>query len=505
MFKHLGKDLPASIVVFLVALPLCLGIALASGAPLFSGLISGIVGGIVAGALSGSHTAVSGPAAGLTVIVLNGIETLGSFDVFLLAVLMAGVLQFLLGVVRAGVIGYYFPTSVIKGMLAAIGLILILKQIPHAFGYDADPEGDMNFIQIDHENTFSEIINAVNFIHPGALIVSMICLLVLILLKSTKLSEMKLLAYVPAELWVVLLGIGLNSMFKLQFTGLEIEKSHLVDLPVADDLMAFAGQFSLPDFSAFGNSDLYLITVTIAMVASLETLLSLEAADKLDPKKRISPANRELRAQGVANVVSGFIGGLPVTAVIVRSTANISAGGQTKMSAIIHGVLLLVCIYFIPDFLNLIPLSCLAAILLMVGYKLIKPSVIKAMYKKGKDQFIPFVVTIIAIMFSDLLIGIGIGLAVGLLFVVRSNFRKAFTFNEYKGNYLLRFNKDVTFVNKALILNQLEKVKDDSHLIIDATQSNFIDSDIREALNNFKDSAVDRNITVEYEGLKLED
>jgi MFS superfamily sulfate permease-like transporter len=316
---------------------------------------------------------------------------------------------------------------------------------------------------------------------------------------------MKLLAYVPAELWVVLLGIGLNSLFKLQFTGLEIEKSHLVDLPVADDLMAFAGQFSLPDFSAFGNSDLYLITVTIAMVASLETLLSLEAADKLDPKKRISPANRELRAQGVANVVSGFIGGLPVTAVIVRSTANISAGGQTKMSAIIHGVLLLVCIYFIPDFLNLIPLSCLAAILLMVGYKLIKPSVIKAMYKKGKDQFIPFSITIIAIMFSDLLIGIGIGLAVGLLFVVRSNFRKAFTFNEYKGNYLLRFNKDVTFVNKALILNQLEKVKDDSHLIIDATQSNFIDSDIREALNNFKDSAVDRNITVEYEGLKLED
>ncbi|KAB1062121.1 SulP family inorganic anion transporter [Salibacter halophilus] len=502
MFKYVGKDLPASIVVFLVALPLCLGIALASGAPLFSGLISGIVGGIVAGILSGSHTSVSGPAAGLTVIVYNGIETLGSYEIFLLAVIMAGVLQFILGVVRAGVIGYYFPTSVIKGMLAAIGLILILKQIPHAFGYDVDPEGDMEFIQVDQENTFSEIINAINFIHPGALIVSMICLLVLILLKSTRLSNLKLLSYIPAELWVVLLGIGLNSLFKLQFPDLEIEKSHLVDLPIADNLMDFAAQFTLPDFSALGNTNLYAIAVTVAMVASLETLLSLEAADKLDPKKRISPANRELRAQGVSNVVSGLIGGLPVTAVIVRSTANISAGGQTKLSAILHGVLLLVCIYLIPDFLNLIPLSCLAAILLMVGYKLIEPKIITNMYKKGKDQFIPFAVTIIAIMFSNLLVGIGIGIAVGLLFVIRSNFRKAFTFSEADGDYEMRFNKDVTFINKALILSQLEKVKENSHLVIDASQSTFIDSDIREALDNFKDSAADRNITVEFKGMQ---
>jgi MFS superfamily sulfate permease-like transporter len=493
-FKH---DLPASIVVFLVALPLCLGVALASGAPLFAGVIAGVVGGIVVGSVSGSALSVSGPAAGLTTIVLASITSLGSYQAFLTTVVLAGAIQFALGLVAAGTIGNYFPSSVIKGMLAAIGIILILKQIPHAVGYDKDFEGDESFFQADGENTFSEIINAFQYINWGAIIIFLIALAILILWERPFIKKKSFSTLLPAPLLVVLTGVILNTLFFNFFPDILIQREHLVSLPVADDLPSFVNQFDFPDFSAIWSSQGWKVAFTIAVVASLESLLSIDAVDKLDPYKRPTPLNRELKAQGLANMVSGLIGGIPITAVIVRSSANVAAGARTKASTITHGLLLLLTVFFIPQLLNKIPLASLAAILLSVGYKLAKPSLILNMYYKGKDQFIPFAVTIIAILLSDLLIGITIGILVGLFFVLKTNFHRAlFSVNE-NGNYLIRLTKDVSFLNKALLRQTFKEIPEGSKVIIDGSRSAFIDQDILETINDFRESASSRDISVE--------
>jgi len=498
--KSLKSDLPASIIVFLVAVPLCLGIALASGAPLFSGIIAGIVGGIVCGALSGSQLGVSGPAAGLAVIVLTAIQDLGAFETFLLAVVIAGVFQFILGVLKAGIIGYYFPDSVIKGMLAGIGVIIFLKQIPHAFGYDKNYEGSLAFAQNDGHNTFSQFYYMLESITPAALIISSISLFILILWEQGFMKKIKLFKMVQGPLVVVALGIALNLFFAN--TGMALSGEQVVSLPVADSFAGFVKLFTFPDFSQWNNPQVYTVAITIAIVASLETLLCLEATDKLDPQKRVSPANQELRAQGIGNFISGLIGGLPITQVIVRSSTNIQSGGKTKMSAILHGFILLGSAMLIPTVLNLIPLSSLAAILLMVGYKLAKPALFKSMFKTGWTNFIPFVVTILAIVFTDLLMGIGIGMAVAIFFVLYENYKKPFFFEQGQtfgesGNITIKLAEDVTFLNKANIQRALQIIPENSKVTIDASSSINIHHDVIEIIEEFQVNAVSRNIEVE--------
>lgn len=498
-FRNLSADFPAAVVVFLVALPLCLGIALGSNAPLFSGIIAGIAGGIVIGLLSGSHLSVSGPAAGLTVIVAAGIARLEQFDVFLLAVVLAGCFQLLFGYLKAGVLGDFIPNAVIKGMLAAIGLILILKQFPHFIGYDADFEGDESFVQPDQENTFSELFNAFRYIEPGALIIGMSAMLILILWETKFFKSVKALQIVPGALVAVIVGALLNEFFKSTQPGLLLEASHLVSLPEASDAAQFFSFFTQPDFTALNNPAVWTTALTIGIVASLETLLGIEAVDKLDPYKRVTPANRELKAQGIGNIVSGMLGGLPLTSVIVRSSANVSAGAKSKSSAILHGAMLLACAAFIPGLLNKIPLSALAAVLLFVGYKLTKISLFKEYYARGFDQFIPFVVTILAILFTDLLEGILIGVLVGIFFLVRSNFRSALLVLNKDGHYLIRLRKDVSFLNKAALKRALESIPEHSSLIIDVTPSDFVDQDIADTVNEFMMHAHLKNIRVAIE------
>lgn len=495
--SNLKYDLPAGLVVFLVALPLCLGIALASGAPLFAGIIAGIAGGIVVGSLSGSSLSVSGPAAGLTVIVLNAIDVLDTYEVFLSAVVLAGVFQLILGYLKAGIIGHFFPVSVIKGMLAAIGLILILKQIPHAFGYDADPEGDQSFIQPDGENTFTELAQALNYSSTGAIIISVVSLIILILWARPVLKKYTFFTLVPAPLVVVLFGVLMNWVFSKWMPELTLTGEHLVSLPVASDLQGFIGQFTFPDFSRLLDKQVIIAAITIAIIASLESLLSLDATDKLDPMKRIAPPSRELKAQGVGNIVSGLIGGIPVTAVIVRSSANVGSNAKSKTSAIFHGFLLIFTVAFIPGLLNLIPLSALAAILLMVGYKLTSPSLYKGIFAKGMDQFAPFIITILAILLTDLLVGILIGLVVGLFFVMKTNFHQAYIVTQDDKNFLIILTKDVSFLNKASLRRKLEEIPPESYVIIDGTRSKFIDHDISETIEDFQETAKFRNITVE--------
>ncbi len=496
--KNLSSDVPSGLVVFLVALPLCLGIALASGAPLFSGIIAGIVGGIVVGALSGSQVSVSGPAAGLTVIVLNAITTLGTFESFLLAVVLAGIFQFILGLVNAGIIGHFFPSSVIKGMLTAIGLILILKQIPHALGDDRDYEGDEHFFQPDGENTFTEIALALQNIDTGALIISLISLCILIgwdkkAIKSQPWSKM-----IPGPLVAVVVGILINQLLYLKyFPSLFLGEKHLVSLPESESVSEFFSVFTFPDFSQIGNTQVWVVAATIAIIASLETLLSLDAADKLDPYKRIAPTNQELRAQGIGNFLSGLIGGLPVTAVIVRSTANISSGAKSKLSAIFHGILLISSVIFFPHVLNLIPLSALAAILLTVGYKLASPGVFKDQYQKGFNQFLPFVITVIAILLTDLLIGISIGIVIGLYYVLKANLHKAITVTKKSDSeYVVAFEKDVSFLNKAHLRISLREIPENATVTIDESHSIFIDRDIVETVEDFMTSSKTKGIKV---------
>lgn len=500
MFKNIKTDLPASIVVFFVALPLCLGIALASGAPLFSGLIAGIVGGIVVGALSGSKIGVSGPAAGLAAIVLTAIGTLGGYENFLVAVVLAGIIQLLFGVLKAGIIGYYFPSSVIKGMLTGIGLIIILKQIPHFFGYDSDPEGDFAFFQIDGENTFSEIINSINHITPGSALIGIIGLAILLLWDKVLSKKGRIFQLVQGPLVAVVLGIVFYMVTKSNDT-LAIAQSHLVSVPVPEDATSFLNQFSFPNFSAITNPEIWIVAFTIALVASLETLLCVEATDKLDPHKNVTPTNRELLAQGVGNVLSGLIGGLPITQVIVRSSANIQSGGRTKLSAIIHGFLLLISVILIPRLLNMIPLSVLAAILLIVGYKLAKPALFKKMYDMGWKQFIPFTVTVFGIVFIDLLYGIGLGLAVGIVVILIKSYQNShFLHIEDKSNgkhkIKMTLAEEVTFFNKGAILKELNSLPVDTSLELDVRKTRYLDNDIIEILEDFAFKAKERNIDI---------
>jgi MFS superfamily sulfate permease-like transporter len=496
-FQNAGSDLPASIVVLLVALPLCLGIALGSGAPLFSGIIAGIVGGIVIGLLSGSQLSVSGPAAGLTVIVATAILKLKVYEAFLLAVVIAGVIQLILGFIRAGVLGDFVPNSVIKGMLAAIGCILILKQLPHLVGFDKDFEGDETFVQSDQHNTFSELLKSLEALTPAAVIIGIVSLLILTLWERKFIKNNKLLHLVPGPLVVVVSGVLINQYIQSIDPARALEAKHLVSLPVANDLSSFFSFFTFPDFSHLSNPDVWISAGTLAIVASLETLLGIEAVDKLDPLKRVTPPNRELKAQGVGNIVSGLLGGLPLTSVVVRSSANVSAGAKTKVSAIMHGILMLVCVMFIPGILNKIPLSALAAVLIFTGYKLAKVSLFRDFYSKGWDQFIPFVVTILSILLTDLLIGIVIGIVVGLFFMIRSNFRSSVMVVHDASHYLIRLRKDVSFLNKPIIKKKLEDVPGNASVLIDATRADYIDKDVIEEINNFLCHAHLKNIRVE--------
>jgi carbonic anhydrase len=540
-FSTLKNDIPSGLVVFLVALPLCLGIALASGAPLFSGIIAGIVGGVVVGIVSGSPLGVSGPAAGLTTIVLAAITSLkpefldmginpaefpakalesnlslekytemmeqerlmAGFRIFLVSVVLAGIFQVLLGIFRAGIIGYYFPSSVIKGMLAAIGIILILKQIPHALGYDKDLVGDEEFLQTDKHNSFSEIYYAFRYNSPGAIIISSISLLILILFDRPFMKKITLFKFVPGALFVVIGGIVLNKIFHGSNPDMELKDDHLVSLPVANSAKDILGFFTSPDWSALSNPKVYITAATIAIVASLESLLCVEATDKLDPDRRITPTNRELIAQGTGNAISGLIGGLPLTQVIVRSSANINSGGKSKLSTIFHGILLFVCALFIAKYLNLIPLACLAAILLMTGYKLARVGLFKEMYRIGWEQFLPFIVTVFAIIFTDLLKGIAIGMSFAIFYILRKNFRTSYFLHKdqiREGEEIsIVLSEEVTFLNKASIQLMLEELPDNSAVKIDGTRSINIDYDVLEILHNFRlHGAAERNIQLTF-------
>ena len=484
--RYLSKDFPAGVVVFLVALPLCLGIALASNAPLFSGIVTGIIGGIVVGFLSGSRTSVSGPAAGLTAVVAAQIATLGSFEAFLVAVVIAGVIQVALGVARAGFISAFFPTSVIKGLLAAIGVILILKQIPHVVGHDPDPVGDMSFEQADHENTFSELAKTIFDIHPGAALVGAISLLLLIVWDRTKLKKL----LIPAPLVVVVLGVALSVLFRRFGSPWEIEPSHLVQVPILSDAGGWSQFIVTPDFSQLASPAVYLAAVTIAIVASLETLLNIEAVDKIDPERRHTPANRELLAQGVGNITAGLVGGLPMTSVIIRSSVNLNAGVKTKLSAVIHGLLLAGSVILVPNWLNEIPLAALAAILLVTGFKLASPKLITQMWKEGRTQFLPFVITVVAIVFTDLLIGILIGLGIALLFILHSNFRRPLrqVMEKHVGGDVLRIElaNQVSFLNRAVLERAINGVPRGGHILLDASNTDYIDPDVHDLIKDFQ-------------------
>jgi len=499
--RNLSSDFPASIVVFLVALPLCLGIALASGAPLISGLIAGIVGGIVVGFLSESPLGVSGPAAGLAVIVLTAIQELGSLPVFLAAVVLSGVIQIILGLLRAGFIGYFFPSAVIKGMLAGIGCIIILKQIPHAVGYDKVYEGSLSFIQEDNQNTLTELINMLQYISPGPLLIAVVSLAILIIWERPWIKNYRWSKLIPGPLVSAVTGALLVLLFE-QFPLLQLKADQVVQMPVISDFSNYSRLITFPDFSAFTRFDVLGVAFTIAVIGSIETLLCLEAADKLDPYKRVTSTNRELLAQGVGNCVSGLLGGLPVTQVIVRTSSNVQAEAKTKTSAIFHGVWLLLSLLFFPYLLNLIPLSGLAAILLVVGFKLIKPQQIRNLYKEGFDQIVPFTVTIIALIFTDLLIGVTLGLAVGLFLILWENYRNPFyadpDIDHPEDGIRIQLAEDVSFLNKAGLLQAFDHLPDGLRVVIDASRTRQMHPDIHEIIDDFLINAKTRNIEVEY-------
>ena len=501
LFGHWREDAPASLVVFLVALPLCLGIALASGAPLLSGLVAGIVGGLVVACASGSNLLVSGPAADLTAIVLAGIQQAGSFARFLPAVVLGGVLQLVLGAARAGVIGYYFPSAVIKGMLAAIGLTLILKQAPHAVGYDRNHEGDFAFVESSGQTTFSAIGEAFRHIQPAAVVVALLGLALLVLWPRTPLARVRLF---PAPLAVVLAGVGLNEVLRAVAPALAIRDTHLVSLPTGGGPVALFGQLTRPDWSALGDRGTWVLAVTLGIVASLESLLSLEATNKLDPFKHEAPANRELLAQGLGNVTSGLLGGLPVTGVIVRSSANIDAGARTRLSAVLHAIWLLLAVLALAPLLNRIPLAALAAVLLFTGYKLAQPALWRAALAIGPSHFIPFAVTIVAVLFTDLLRGIGIGLVVGLVFILVQHLRQpAFTRVSPPGAVLTRYAlpDQLTFLSKATIARTLDALPAGSRVEIDGRRTTRFDYDALEALLDFRPTARERGIDYRLVGV----
>jgi carbonic anhydrase len=502
-FANLKHDIPSSIVVFLVAVPLCLGIALASGAPFFSGLIAGIVGGIVIGALSNSQLSVSGPAAGLTAVVLSSISKLGTFETFLVAVVLAGVIQLILGFIKAGFISNYIPGNVIKGMLTAIGIIIILKQIPHAFGYDKTYEGQLDFIQPDGNNTMSALLTPLTNIHIGVTIVTLLSLAILILWEKPFMKKFKV---VPGALAVVIVSILVNQLFVSAAPGYAITGDHLVQVPVASSFQEFTNLFIFPDFSRI-NQDVIVVAFTIAIVASIETLLCIEAVDKLDPLRRNTSNNRELKAQGVGNIVSGLIGGLPLTSVIVRSSANLNAGAKSKLSTILHGTLILLCTLFIPGILNMIPLGALAAVLLLTGYKLAKISIFKEMFGNGKYQWVPFMVTVVAVVFTDLLTGVALGLATSILALLYGNMKNSYYFHKedhHEGEIIkIHLSEEVSFLNKASIKRTLDHLPENSTVIIDARETQYIDYDVLELIREFHQlRAPQQNINCILTGFK---
>ncbi|MEO0661016.1 MAG: SulP family inorganic anion transporter [Planctomycetota bacterium] len=507
-FANLRADLPASVVVFFVAVPLCLGIALASDAPPLAGLIAGIIGGIVVGSLSGSPLGVSGPAAGLAVIVAGAIEELGSFETFLAAVVVAGAFQITLGLLRGGVVGYFFPSSVIKGMLTGIGVVITLKQIPHAVGHDKDPEGDTAFVQpTNDENTLSSIGNMFEDFAPGAVIVSVVCLAILILWEVVLKKRSKVFQIVPGPLVAVAFGIGFQLYAKRFAEKLALEPSHLVQVPIFESIGTLTSQLSHPTLSAFGVGAVWITGITMGLVASLETLLCVEATDKIDPLGRTTPTNRELLAQGAGNVASGLIGGLPVTQVIVRSSANIQSGGRTKASAIMHGFFLLGAVLLIPTVMNEIPLAALAAVLLVVGYKLARPEIFVQMFRQGGGQFIPFIITVLGIVFTDLLIGIALGMIVAIFIILRSQYLNSHFLHIDRENedgtseVRMRLAEEVTFLNKGALQRELDGIADGSKLVLDARETTRIDHDALEIIAEFERSAPRRSIKVERLGM----
>lgn len=497
------ENFPSGLVVFLVALPLCLGIALASGAPPLSGIIAGIVGGLVVGSLSNSNISVSGPAAGLTAIVLTAITDLGAFELFLCAGIIAGLIQLVLGFVRAGSISNYFPNNVIEGMLAAIGIIIILKQIPHALGFDKDYEGHESIF--DNGINFSYFTELFGAVHPGAIIVTLVSVAILIIWDRVHvLKRMKML---PGALVAVVAGIILNEIFKMTGSSLAIQPQHLVSLPVPKSFDDFKNLVTMPDFNGFTNPKVWIIGATIAIVASIETLLCIEASDRLDQQRRITDTNLELRAQGIGNLISSFIGGLPMTSVVVRSSANANAGATSKISAIIHGVLLLICVLSIPVVLNLIPLATLAAVLLLVGYKLAKPATFKHFWHLGKFQFIPFVATVVAVVATDLLKGVGIGLAISIFYILQGNMKRAYYLSketlDHADGIIIKLAEEVSFLNKAAIKKTLKNIKANSSVTIDARGTSYIATDVLEMIQDFANiRAKEEDITVELLGFR---
>ena len=492
------SDLSASIIVFLVALPLCLGIALASGAPLFSGLIAGIVGGIIVGALSGSALGVSGPAAGLTVIVLTSIQDLGSYESFLLAVVIAGLFQIVMGSLKAGSLAYFFPSSVINGMLAGIGVIIILKQIPHAFGYDETPEGFLGFFQPDQENTFSALNNMLSYISLGPTFIAFLSLMILIIWDTPFIKRYKIFQMIQGPLVAVILGIVLNILF-LESELFKLIETQSVNIPSFNGISGFLSNFQHPDLNQLLNPEIYYVAFIIAAVASLETLLCVEATDKLDPKRRVTPKSRELKAQGVGNIISGILGGLPLTQVIIRSSTNIQVGAESKVSTISHGLIILFTVILIPHVLNLIPLASLAAILIVVGFKLAHPKLFRKYYKKGYSQFVPFIATILGILFTDLLVGVCIGFIVSVCFILYQNFKLPIIIKkEIKedNDIVIHLPEDVSFLKKAIFLKILSEIPNGHNVTIDASKAIYIHNDIIDLIEDFKISAKDRNIKV---------
>jgi len=507
LFAHIKSDFAAGLVVFLVALPLCLGIALASGAPLFSGVISGIVGGIVVGFLSQSHLSVTGPAAGLTAIVLTAITDLGAFPVFLTAVFIAGMLQLLLGFIKAGSISNYFPTNVIEGMLAGIGVIIILKQIPHAFGYDPDFEGDEAFLQPDGNNLITEILGIFDHVQPGSILIAVLSIIILIAWGKMKVfSKLKI---IPAALVAVIVSIVLNEYFASTGSSLQISKEHLVSLPIPQSFAEFTNIIVTPDFSGFLSTKVWIVGLTIAIVASIETLLCIEAADRMDVQRRYTNTNVELKAQGIGNIISSLIGGLPMTSVVVRTSANNEAGAKSKLSAILHGVLLLVSVLSIPTLLNKIPLATLAAVLLLVGYKLANPKTVLHFWHKGKYQFIPFIATFVAVVLLDLLKGVALGMIISAFFVLQGNMKRAYRFRkeEYQEGDIIHIElaQEISFLNKSAIKTTLNELPANSKVVINATETVYIAHDVLDLITEFHQiKAKELNIKVKLIGFKTE-
>ncbi len=500
--KTIGRDLSAGLVVFLVALPLCLGIAFASGAPPFSGVVAGIIGGIVVGALSGSHTSVAGPAAGLTAVVLSQIQTLGSFDAFLLAVLLAGALQVVLGLLRTGTVAAFVPHSVITGLLAAIGVILVLKQLPHMLGHDRDPEGEMAFEQPDHENTFTELMAMTDDFHLGAAVVGLTSLMVVIAFsKSSTLRRIK----IPVPVIVVGLGLGLETLFSSMGEQWRIASDHLVNVPIAAESGGLRGLINLPDLSAWTNPKVYTAALTIGLIASIESLITIQAIDKLDPRQRKSPGNRELVAQGVGNMLCGLTGGIPVTSVAIRGSVNVYYGAETRISTIFHGVLLAAVVLLLPHVINHVPLACLAAILLHTGYKLASPALMRQMLRAGPDQFVPFAATLVGIVFTDLLVGFGLGMLVAMGFILRRHALRPI--RRIREKHIaadvvhIVLPAQVSFLNQRALQVALDEVPPGGHVLIDAQQSEYIDSDVVSVLREYRDvTAPARGVEVSMVG-----